>query len=370
MEKLGVLLSIGESLKLYEQMGQKDRLERCYLARYSENFDDVRLFTYGRDEPPLKAQERVKLFPKNIFGPELFYSFAMPLLRWRYFKDLSVIRSLQSIGGLPALIAKKLFGVPYITTLGFFAAEHYRVERGRFWAWFGGWIERTVLRSADAVIVTTDSLKKYALTIVPADRVHFIPNGVELKIFDILERKPLFSESVVTILFVGRLSPQKNLETLVEAASKLPFDCRVVVVGEGERKGALKELAEKLKVNLELVGAVPHFKLPKYYLSSDLFVLPSKVEGHPKALLEAFAAALPCIGARVEGISGLIEDGKNGLLFEYGDPDDLSQKIRFLRSNPDYAQKLGVEARITVERNFDLAKLLEREINLLKRVAR
>lgn len=370
MKKLGVLLSIGESLRLYDQMGQKDRLERCYLARYAENFGDVRLFTYGSDEPSLEVGESVKLFPKNIFGPELLYSFVMPILRLRYFKDLSVIRSLQSIGGLPALIAKKLFGVPYLTTLGFFASEHYRVERGKSWAWLGGLIERTVLRSADAVIVTTDSLKEYALTIVPAERIHFIPNGVELKIFDLSNRKRPFSEQVATILFIGRLSPQKNLETLVEAASKLSFNYRVVIVGEGERKDALKELANRLKVNIEFVAVVPHFELPKYYLFSDLFVLPSRVEGHPKVLLEAFAAALPCIGAKVEGISGLIEDGKNGLLFEFGDADDLAQKIRFLQSNPDYAQGLGVEARLVVEKNFDLEKLLAREMELLRRIAR
>lgn len=370
MKKLGVLLSIGESLKLYERMGQKERLEKCYLARYAEKFDEVRLFTYSGDEPALSAPENVKLFSKNIFGPELLYSFIMPLLRWRHFKDLSVIRSLQSIGGLPALIAKKFFGVPYLTTLGFFAAEHYRVERGKLWARFGEKIERAVVKNADAVIVTTDSLKRYALTLTDEERVHFIPNGVELKIFDISKRREPFSERVVTILFVGRLSPQKNLETLIEAASKIPFDYRIVFVGEGERRAELTNLAAKLNVKLELVGVVPHFELPRYYLASDLFVLPSKIEGHPKSLLEAFAAALPCVGARVEGISNFIEDGRSGLLFEHGNADDLFQKICYLHSNPVHARSLGVEARKIVEKNFNLEEIVSREVEILARLAR
>lgn len=370
MKKLGVLLNIGESLKLYEQMGQKERLEKCYLARYAEKFDEVRLFTYGSKEPKLMAPKNVRLLPKRVFGPELLYSFIMPFLRWRYFKDLSVIRSLQSIGGLPALIAKKFFGIPYITTLGFFAAEHYKVERGKLWAWLGKKIEHAVVKGANAVIVTTDSLKRYALTLVDEKRIHFIPNGVELGIFDISKRKEPFSEKMVTILFVGRLSPQKSLETLIEAASKFSFDYKILIVGEGERKASLKNLADKLNVNLELAGVVPHFELPRYYLMSDLFVLPSKVEGHPKALLEAFAAALPCIGARVEGISNLIEDGKNGLLFEYGNSDELFQKVCYLRSNPSLARSLGIEARKIAEKNFNLEKLMKREIEILARLAR
>jgi len=368
--RLGVLLSIGESLRLYERMGQKDRLENSYLARYAGGFDEVRLFTYGSREPKLNAGQSVRLFPKNLFGPELLYSILMPFLRWRYFRDLSVIRSLQSIGGLPALIAKRVFGVPYVTTQGFFAAEHYRVERGRFWAWLGGLIERAVVRRADAVIVTTDALKSYAMTFTSEDRIHLIPNGVELGLFALSERRPSFSGSPITILFVGRLSPQKNLETLLRAASKLTFDYRVVVVGEGERRNALRRLADELDVNLELVGAVPHYELPRYYLTADLFVLPSHVEGHPKALLEAFAAALPCIGARVEGIAGLIEDGKSGFLFAPNSPDELADRIDALRSDPELARGLGFEARRLVEERFDLERLLARELELLLRTAR
>ena len=368
--RLGVLLNIGESLALYERMGQKDRLEQSYLARYARRFDEVRLFTYGDDEPRLEAVDRVQLIPKRVAGPELLYSLLMPIVRRRSFRDLSVIRSLQSIGGLPALVAKRLFGVPYVTTLGFFASEHYRVERGRLWAWIGGVIERAVVRGADAVIVTTDSLKEYAMTLTTEDRIHMIPNGVELNLFDLAKRKPPFSDPTTEILFVGRLSPQKDLETLLRAASMLDFDYRITVIGEGERRRALERLAGDLKVAVEFIGAVPNRELPRYYLSADLFVLPSRIEGHPKALLEAFAAALPCIGARVEGIAGLIENGKNGLLFDPGEPTELADRISSLRAEPALAERMGLEARRLVEDKFDLEKLLARELELLLGVAR
>jgi N,N'-diacetylbacillosaminyl-diphospho-undecaprenol alpha-1,3-N-acetylgalactosaminyltransferase len=113
---------------------------------------------------------------------------------------------------------------------------------------------------------------------------------------------------------------------------------------------------------------VPNERLPELLNAADVFVLPSQREGHPKVLLEAMSCGLPCVGADVEGIREVIQDGENGLLCSLT-PKDMADKIYRLFSDPDLALRLGQAARHFVEANFDLDILLEKETRYLYSVA-
>jgi glycosyltransferase involved in cell wall biosynthesis len=118
------------------------------------------------------------------------------------------------------------------------------------------------------------------------------------------------------------------------------------------------------------VPVVEHRRVPGYLADADAFVLPSSTEGHPKALLEAMSAGVPCIASNVGGNRAIIEQGSTGLLFDVGDRKALADALARVLGDPASARALGERARARVVERFDLARLVAEEIELLKRLAR
>src|SRR5262249_7275370 len=154
-------------------------------------------------------------------------------------------------------------------------------------------LERIGLRLAAAVIVTTEDLRAHVATLAPVDRIHLIPNGVDLRLFGPSERRA----GQGRILYVGRFSEEKNLSTLIKAAgllgSRLPN--RLVMIGTGSLRETLEAESRAAGVPVEFPGVVDHRLIPEWMKAADVFVLPSFTEGHPKALIEAMASGVPAV---------------------------------------------------------------------------
>ncbi len=99
-------------------------------------------------------------------------------------------------------------------------------------------------------------------------------------------------------------------------------------------------------------------------------MLPSLTEGHPKALLEAMSAGVPCVASNVGGNRAIIDPGATGLLFDLGDPAGLGDALARVLGDPDGARALGARARARIVERYDLGRLVAEEIDLLKRLAR
>lgn len=127
------------------------------------------------------------------------------------------------------------------------------------------------------------------------------------------------------VLYFGRFSKEKGVETLMEAARRLN-DIPFVFAGSGE-------LTEKLNTisNARYIGFKSGAELGRWIEQADISVCPSECyDNCPFSVMESIAHGTPVIGASIGGIPELIEDGKNGLLFESGNADDLCAKIRML----------------------------------------
>jgi glycosyltransferase involved in cell wall biosynthesis len=196
------------------------------------------------------------------------------------------------------------------------------------------------------------------------DKICLITNGVEIPEASRLSRAFCSApDDHFNILYCGRLSREKSLETLIEAAAKLGergLPCKVHLVG-GTYGGRdvtleLKTLATRLadKVGIEFYG--PQKTVAPYYLSSDVFVLPSVSEGMSNALLEALSYGVPCVASRIPPNEALIEDKVNGLLFRQGDVDDLASALEYLardqRGGGIYSRELGQRGRETMSKRF------------------
>ena len=367
---LGLLPAIRGGIGELAQTGQHTRLIDGYLTPYARAFGDVRYFSYldeslGSFTTDRELLERVRVLPG---GPEHPWRYALAMARrhGQAMRECSVFRVFQITGVIPALIARRRWGIPFVTTYGF----HYeRLARTRSSALLRALVARLGVRAAAAVIVPTAELRDVVASKGGAANVQLVPNGVDTQRF----RPAAGSASPrATVLYVGRLSAEKDLGTLLEAAGKLQarFDLAVAMVGDGPERAALETKAKALGVPLTLTPFVDHRELPRLYTSARVFVLPSLTEGHPKVLLEAMSCGVPCVASSVGGSRSILSDGDTGLLFEPGDVGGLAARIEQVLTQPELSRRLGERARAEILERYALARLVAGEIDLLRRVAR
>jgi glycosyltransferase involved in cell wall biosynthesis len=151
---------------------------------------------------------------------------------------------------------------------------------------------------------------------------------------------------------VARLSREKGIDLLVDAFARLvPGDpaTRLVIVGEGPERGALEALARSCGVSDRVTFQGFHPRVAELLPGFDVFVLPSRTEGLPLALLEAMAAGRACVATKVGGVPEVVADGVTGVLVAPGDPAALAAAVQALLADPVLRRRLGTAARAQVE---------------------
>jgi glycosyltransferase involved in cell wall biosynthesis len=142
---------------------------------------------------------------------------------------------------------------------------------------------------------------------------------------------------VINILFVGRLTIQKNVSILIKALNYLPNNFQLNIVGYGPEFGKLKELASSFPKRVEFYP--PTTDLSALYRKANIFCLPSRWEGFPNVIAEALSHGIPCVGFKdCPGIPQLVFDNQNGFTSnDLGDAESLGQalfKASVLESHP------------------------------------
>ncbi len=169
-----------------------------------------------------------------------------------------------------------------------------------------------------------------------------------------------------SLIAVGRLDEIKGFEYLIDACRLLrdrglTFQCRII--GDGPLRDLLQRQidANGLQTQVSLLGALPQESVREHLDRASVFVLPAVVtqrgdrDGIPVALMEAMAVGLPAVSTRVSGIPELLEHGVSGLLAEPRDANDLAHCIQRMLDDPQAARAMALRARLTVERDFDVA---------------
>ena len=204
---------------------------------------------------------------------------------------------------------------------------------------FLGWL----LRRAGTVIALSAEqaellTRRYR---VPAERIRVIPNGVSGEFFgDEGETPSIVPGSPLRLLFIGRLAAQKDLPLLLAAAELLGARVTVDIVGDGELREHITELAQALpKGRVRLWGALSGAELLARYREADVFVMTSEREGMPLALLEAMAAGLPVVASDVQGLREFV--GGVGLLVSERSPAGFAEQIERLLEDSSLRTTLG-----------------------------
>ena len=149
-------------------------------------------------------------------------------------------------------------------------------------------------------------------------------------------------------LFVGRLSPEKGLQTLVKAWEGIEFPLRIL--GGGPLR---LSLSADLSRWISVLGHRPHAEVGPAMRQARFLVMPSEyIEGFPMVIVEAFANGLPVIASRLGTMADVIEDGVTGLHFTAGDPDDLAAKVAWAITHGDRMAEMGSAARRVYETRY------------------
>ena len=177
------------------------------------------------------------------------------------------------------------------------------------------------LRAADGVVAVSRHLADRVIDAgVDPEKVRVVYGGVDPKQFHpgprlhARRRVGLPAEGDPVLLYVGRLSPEKGVDVLIDACSILAregrrFQCHII--GTGPLAGPLQARIDRLGLGerVRLLGPRPQAELPDWYRAADVFVLPSHSEGVPNVLLEAAACGLPCVATRVGGVPEISDRG-------------------------------------------------------------
>lgn len=149
-------------------------------------------------------------------------------------------------------------------------------------------------------------------------------------------------------LYVGRLSHEKGIATMLEAWKGLEVPLRIV--GDGPMAGDVRAAANPA---VEMLGRLPREDVAAEMKRAAFMVMPSEwYEGHPMVQVEAFANGLPLVASRLGALAELVEDGGTGLHFEAGNPSELAAKARWATDNPAEMRRMGEAARRAYEANF------------------
>ena len=264
--------------------------------------------------------------------------------------------------------AAQQLGIPTVTTVHGFTG--------------GGWknrlyerLQRRAYRRFDAVVVVSRPLVERLIQDgVPPDRVHCVQNAWQETTPPLdraLARRALgLKDDEFVIGWVGRLSPEKGPDVLVDALAHLTdLPVTVSVVGNGPQRDSLASRAQRLGVErlVRWHGTVP--EAGQRFAAFDVFVLSSHTEGTPIVLFEAMAAGVPIVATRVGGVPDVVSPAEAALVAS-ADPAAIAAEIRALYRDPAPGRARAQRANARLLSDFAVAPWLERYAAIYRCVRR
>lgn len=265
--------------------------------------------------------------------------------------DVAHIHSPLTLGVVARHAARRL-GIPVVYT------NHYLPENARarrrsraFDTAFYSYLVRFSNRCAHVTAPTSTALGLLRDQGLRAPS-GVISNGIDLDAFSpgpaddrVRERYGLPPGHPV-ILSVGRLSPEKNVHVLLDAAARLTHDAQVILVGTGPEESRLRTRAKRLGLTgrARFLGQVPDSDLPGLYRLADVFAIASQAELQSLATMEAMATGLPVVAANAYALGELVRHGSNGFLVPPGRPEDMLAGLDAMLADPGRRAAMGRES--------------------------
>lgn len=271
-------------------------------------------------------------------------------LRKSYGGQVEIIHShVFSADVMGFLLAKKL-KIKWVST------QHNVETNASIWRKL---IWKIILHSADKVIAVSDSVYDFCLREwrLPKEKFVLIKNGIELEQWLAVSADESLAAPQLRLATIGRLEKQKGHEILLRALAQLKIDWRLDVFGDGGLKKGLIDLAVRLGVNDRVAWRGVVLDMPRELENIDVVVQPSLWEGMSLVVMEAMASGRVVIATPPAG-SGLIEDGKTGMIAPIGDAPALAEALLRAWQDKDASRQMAFSAREHARQNFGIEKNL------------
>ena len=226
-------------------------------------------------------------------------------------------------------------------------------------------IDRRVVRSAEAVVVVSSVLREQLLEVdVPPERIHEVANGVNADRIaaeahggrEAARRALGLASDETMTLVLGRLSPEKGQDTALDAFAALSREgMRLVLVGDGASRESLEARAASHDLGDRVLFAGWRDDPWACLGAADVFLLPSRSEGLPLALLEAMSAGVPAVATRVGAVAEVLEDGACGLVIDPDDTDAMTAALQDVLDDPTSTKVRATRAARRVRDAYSVA---------------
>lgn len=361
----GVVTSILNSKSALEQRGHKVYIFASANSRDSKGMRSPRVFLYQGSRFKPYPQYSIAMFPNNS------------VFKLNEIKADIVHAHTPMVMGLSGLMGAKLLNKPIVSSFHTMVTNKPIVDAyypknkhlKRLAATYMMKYMKFFYNSSDRVIAPTQTvasiLRRYGIS-----GVSVVPNSIDTKVMNpkadgsgIRSRLGLCDRDRV-VLYLGRLSREKKLETLLRAATLLmgrDQSVRLVVAGTGPLEQHYKEMARRLGIieKTSFMGFVEAAELPKVYAMADVLCLPSTFETQGIVLIESMAVGTPVVGADYLAIREMIRPGKNGEKFRPGDYTDCAKKIEKVLNNAERYRNSAIKTAEEFSKEKVADRLLE-----------
>ncbi len=362
MPNLLFCMTPGVELNTWKQTGSMNRELKPYVE-YARTGWKVKLLTFDKASIP-ELPEGIEA----ILFPNYRLLWFLPRMHRELGKWADVIKTNQSVHAYLYTRAAKHWKKPILLRCGYVRGEYLQTTLGltprvRLYQWF----EARAFKQATHCEVPTKELSEWVQGKyrIPEEKISVIPNFVDTELFRPMREVQKIEKSVIS---VGRLAPIKQFDLLIRACAEIP-GCTLTILGEGPERKKLQKLANELKVNLKLPGNIPNEDLPHILNRHKVFAITSKREGHPKALIEAMACGMACVGAKTPGIENVIRHEHNGWLVNPS-VGELSRGISCLAENNTVADQLGKKALGFVLERYSFDRCYDLECRVAEQIVR
>ena len=363
----------GVSLRNWVETGLFDREKLIYERHLNEGtFQTIYWITYGTDDKQLaeelKSQQRLHQkieilekpsFLKSRLG-DLIFSVLMPLWYRNHLRQADVLKTNQFDGSWAALLAKRLVNKPLILRTGYTASLFVRrrtnaVMKQKFFEK----MESLAYNACDYAIVASEHDRRYICEAyaIKALKIFTVYNYVDTNLFCPRESQKYDQR----LIFVGRLSEQKNLFHLISALQGTTWE--LDIYGSGELQAILATHAREKNVCVRFQGTVANQELPQVLCRYRYYVLPSLYEGMPKTLLEAMACGLICLATDIPGVDEVITHEKDGYLIPGTEPQEIRKALDRIQQLD--GTRLGQNAVEKIRSRFSLEMAVAEEKKVL-----
>jgi glycosyltransferase involved in cell wall biosynthesis len=364
---LGVL-SLGYTLDLWDDPNEAFGDPRQGIVGYEDRMSYFALIVHSphkRHLKPIRLADNSWAYPTNSYTA-IDSWLRMLLMARRLMKqhriDLIQVRESMYSGTVGYLLARWLHKPLHVCVYGTNPFERYWLDQ----SWFNRLVSRwakPILRSAQGIQVDGSmTARELAEEGIPAERIvvkPLVPGNLadyvaaerDSELRADLSMNGRFNRLV---LFVGRIDAQKNVQFLLDVATRLRTThphVRFIMIGDGPQRRDLEQtaIARGLAESMLWLGWQSHNQVVKYMATCDIFALPSVFEGFARVLMEAAMAAMPIVTTTVSGSDDAVVSGENGYIVPIGDVDAFSTALLQLVENPEQSREMGLRSRLHVQ---------------------